>query len=185
MTRSDLQRDCRVESFNTESSGGISMQQFRRGFVFAMAFAVGCAFAVQAGQESGFERITAHYEAIRQALLNDTTEGVAEQAGQLQLLAEALQADAGDDKGAELKGLLRPIQEAAVRLNKAETIDDTREIFGELSKLLVQLRQKTPNPTSVVAFCSMAQKVWLQPKGELGNPYYGQSMATCGEIVAE
>jgi hypothetical protein len=31
----------------------------------------------------------------------------------------------------------------------------------------------------------MAQKVWLQPKGEIGNPYYGQSMARCGEFVSE
>jgi hypothetical protein len=31
----------------------------------------------------------------------------------------------------------------------------------------------------------MAQQVWLQPKGEIGNPYYGQSMARCGEVVSE
>ena len=41
------------------------------------------------------------------------------------------------------------------------------------------------NPAPAVAFCSMAQKVWLQPSGEIGNPYYGQSMAWCGKFVSQ
>ena len=41
------------------------------------------------------------------------------------------------------------------------------------------------NPAPAVAFCSMTQKVWLQPSGEIGNPYYGQSMARCGEFVSQ
>jgi hypothetical protein len=40
-------------------------------------------------------------------------------------------------------------------------------------------------PNTVVVYCAMAEKVWIQPKGEIGNPYYGQSMARCGEVVSK
>ena len=32
------------------------------------------------------------------------------------------------------------------------------------------------------AYCPMAQKPWLQEGSTLANPYYGTSMATCGEF---
>jgi hypothetical protein len=38
---------------------------------------------------------------------------------------------------------------------------------------------------TIVAFCSMTKKSWLQPKGEIGNPYYGKSMPRCGEVVSK
>jgi hypothetical protein len=59
-----------------------------------------------------------------------------------------------------------------------------RAAFGSLSKALVRYRQLVPDPAPVVVFCSMAQEVWLQPEGEIGNPYYGQSMARCGDVVS-
>jgi hypothetical protein len=31
----------------------------------------------------------------------------------------------------------------------------------------------------------MAQKAWIQPKGEIGNPYLGQEMPKCGDVVKE
>ena len=49
---------------------------------------------------------------------------------------------------------------------------------------MVRYRQLVPDPQPVVVFCSMAQKVWLQPKGEIGNPYYGSSMLRCGKVVS-
>ena len=77
------------------------------------------------------------------------------------------------------------IHRTASYLQLAGSLEESREAFGELSQALVKYRQEIVGPKPVVAYCSMARKVWLQPKGEIGNPYYGQSMATCGEIVSE
>lgn len=145
-----------------------------------------------AGAPSAFDRIQGHYEAIRQALLQDTTEGVANSAGDIERESTALESDldlrtAGvrGDAADQLRELVPAIRIAAEGLRAAVDIDGARESFGELSEAMVRYRQLVPDPQRVVVFCSMAQKVWLQPKGEIGNPYYGQSMARCGEVVAE
>ena len=115
------------------------------------------------------------YEGIRQALLHDTFDGVAEKAVKIRDVAKE---HAGDD------ALLAKISDAAGQLAEASGLDDAREAFYEISKLMVQYRSKAgADDLPVVVYCSMAKKSWLQPEGEIGNPYYGQSMARCGEVV--
>ena len=154
----------------------------------AISLAWGTSFATPSAT---FESISGHYEAVRQALLYDNVEGVAGHAGKIEKLAAvAIDAESGDaavcsDPAGTCDEFMPEIQQAASRLQSAESLEDSREAFGELSRALVKYRQEIDGPKPVVAYCSMAQKVWLQPKGEIGNPYYGQSMATCGEIVSE
>jgi hypothetical protein len=156
--------------------------------VTTLILATGVTLAGTAGEEP-----FAQYEQIRQALLFDTTEGVAEQAGAIVRWAENGAADRGTEAGgvcdagaSECGTIMDEISTAAVRLGSAGSLDASRQAFGELSRAMVKLRGTLgEGPKPVVAYCSMADKVWLQPKGELGNPYYGQSMATCGEIVSE
>jgi hypothetical protein len=145
-----------------------------------------------AGEPSAFDRIEGHYEAIRQALLQDTTEGVASSAGQIERELTALESDLDlratgirGDAADQLRELLPAARIATGGLRATADIEDARGSFGELSEAMVRYRQLVPDPRPVVVFCPMAQKVWLQPKGEIGNPYYGQSMARCGEVVAE
>ena len=163
-------------------------------FVFVFVFVFGTTMvSAEAGiQPTVFDGMKTHYESIRQAFLNDTTEGVSGHATHIQSLASDLErtlrpelAGIEPDKATELRRLLPSIRGAASRVAAATTIEAGREAFGDLSKSMVRYRQVSINPDSVVAFCSMAQMVWLQPKGEIGNPYYGQSMARCGEVVSE
>lgn len=164
-----------------------------RGLILlAVLLVVGSSSLGLAGESSAFERMAVHYENIRQALLHDTFEDVAVAAGNIQHVLQALETDFGEKaagirpgSGEDLGALLPSIQSATADLIEAATIADAREAFGALSKAMVRYRQLVPEPAPVVAFCPMAQKVWLQPKGEIGNPYYGQSMARCGEIVSE
>ena len=158
----------------------------------AVAIAVLYAAPSSADERSSFERLTGHYEGIRQALLHDSMDGVADAAHHIEHELDALESEftastAGIRPGSDddCRAVLPAIRSATTDLLGAATIADARESFGDLSNALVQFRQLVAEPAPVVAFCSMAQKVWLQPKGEIGNPYYGQSMARCGEIVSE
>lgn len=144
------------------------------------------------GEPSTFQQIVSQYEKIRLALLHDGLDGVSESAQQIRSLAADLEgrfdlqsAGVGPEGAAELRKLLPSIREASGQVGRAETITDARESFAVLSKALVQYRKLVADPAPAVAFCSMAQKVWLQPSGEIGNPYYGQSMARCGEFVSQ
>jgi hypothetical protein len=158
----------------------------------AIGLALAASVLASAQEPGGYKALTGHYEAIRQSLLNDSTEGVAEHAKsirqaaeQLRLEFDAASASVPAERSAECLEILPEIQNAAAWLESTSTIDATREMFGELSKVMVRYRQMLTKTESVVVYCSMAEKVWIQPKGEIGNPYYGQSMARCGEIVSE
>jgi hypothetical protein len=154
-----------------------------------LALAIG---GVAAESSDTFDKIVDEYEKIRVALLHDTLEGVSEPALEIVRLLNAMGVEpdaatagiAADKTGAFHK-LLPPLQASAVRIGKGDSIESVREAFGDLSKSMVMYRQMTAAPEAVVVFCSMAGKAWLQPKGEIGNPYYGQGMARCGEVVSQ
>lgn len=157
----------------------------------SLMFVFGAGWVVAAGA-STFERMSVHYETIRQALVHDRVEGIARDARRIGDLAldsgsafDPAAAGVPADKADELRELLPLIREAATEVAAAPTIEDARAAFGRLSRALVRYRQMRPTPDVAVAYCSMAKQVWLQPEGEIGNPYYGQSMARCGEFVTE
>lgn len=141
-------------------------------------------------ESTAFDHITDRYEAVRLALTNDTTDGIAEQGKAIEAILERLaaawspaaagvRADSADD----VRGLLPELTEAAAALSAATSLDAARDAFYDLSKPLVRWRKAADGDKPVVAYCPMAKRSWLQPEGDLGNPYYGQSMLRCGEVV--
>jgi len=168
------------------------MRQSRRIVFLTFAIALAPSLFVVAGDSSAFDRLAAPYETVRQALLHDSMNGIVGAAVRIERELNALEsnfseaaagvrAGAGDD----LRPVLAEIRTGTAGLRNAAAVEEARESFGSLSEALLRYRQLVPEPGSAVAFCPMAQKVWLQPKGEIGNPYYGQSLARCGEIVSE
>jgi hypothetical protein len=113
------------------------------------------------------------YLKIEDALTQDSTEGIRQNAGDIATAATALGAPA------------MKIDTAAVQLASAGDLDDAREKFGTLSEAIDTymkgLDLKAPEGVRV-AYCPMAQKPWLQQGGLLANPYYGKAMPTCGEF---
>lgn len=168
------------------------MQPSRGIVLLTLVAALAATTLALASGVSAFDRVLGHYETVRQALLHDSTDGVADAAGGIEQELEALgtgftagAAGIRADGAGELRSLLPAMRAAAAGLRSATTIEDAREAFGALSKAMVRYRRLVAEPEPVVAFCPMAQQVWLQPEGEIGNPYYGQGMARCGEIVSE
>ena len=128
----------------------------------------------------GFE-LFEHYEAIRTALRDDTLTGVAESARVLQERAKEL----AGPSAAEDRQSLETLASAAESFRSTQDLDHARELFSRLTAPLLELRHLAPDAGPLLAFCPMANEHWLQPAGEIGNPYYGQLMAKCGEFVVE
>lgn len=144
----------------------------------------------RADGETAFEQVVHSYEAARLALINDTVDGVPAHGRDLVASIDALGADfsaqkAGVDaaQAEEVRSLLPLLRKAALALAAASDLDSARDAFYELSKPLVRWRKAAIVEVPAVAYCPMAKRSWLQPEGQLGNPYYGQSMLTCGETI--
>ena len=138
----------------------------------ALLLTAGPAFSAPA--PTGFDAVLGHYETIRKALINDTMAGIPAHAAEIAKLAKSAPAD-----------LAPRIASAAKKLSATKDLKTARDAFYELSKPMVRWREAAGSKAHVVAYCSMSKRSWIQPKGEIGNPYYGKAMATCGEVVSK
>ncbi|MBZ0113017.1 MAG: hypothetical protein K8J08_11180, partial [Thermoanaerobaculia bacterium] len=119
-------------------------------------------------------QLFADYEAIRSALLQDTLEGVTDSAARIQRVATVLVEDAAPaDQSA-----LRDLAKAAEELTLATDLVAARKGLPFLTAPMIDLRHLAPEPAPVIAFCPMVDERWLQPEEAIGNPYFGQEMAT-------
>lgn len=135
------------------------------GFVWATA-----STAAAAAQQPTVERAFEHYERIRTALAQDTTRGIAAEAGALSRLA------------AEVAG--EHAARAAAAVAEAKDIAAARERFAALSDVLVPKFLDAGLPGVHGFVCSMKGARWVQRGGSPANPYYGKSMLTCGTPIA-
>lgn len=158
--------------------------------LLASMLVASASFADEKGKSTAFDQVVEHYEAVRLALTNDTTDGIAQSGKEIATILGRLAADwspaAADvraDMAEDVRGSLPELTKAATALAAATSLDQARDAFYDLSKPLVRWRKAADGDKPVVAYCSMAKRSWLQPEGEMGNPYYGQSMLRCGEVV--
>ncbi len=110
------------------------------------------------------------YESVRQSLLKSDLAGA-------QKNAAALAMDAKKAKNA-------PLAELAQSLTVTRDMAGARRVFGLLSDEMIKVRTAAKGARPAVYYCSMAKKSWLQPKGQVGNPYE-PDMPSCGELKAE
>lgn len=110
------------------------------------------------------------YESVRQSLLKSDLAGA-------QKNAAALATDAKKAKNA-------PVAELAQSLTVTKDMAGARRVFGLLSDEMIKVRTAAKGARPAVYYCPMAKKSWLQPKGQVGNPYEA-GMASCGELKAE
>jgi len=107
------------------------------------------------------------YESIRQSLIANDLSGATTHAKELANVAKK-----------------HPdIAAKASTLSTAKTLDTARNTFAALSDAMIAYRATSDErPKPQLVYCSMAKHSWLQPKGEISNPYLDASMRTCGEI---
>jgi len=153
------------------------------------------AFAPAAIASSGaatWQAMAGHYEAIRLDLVKDATDGVATHAQALADEARSLakKFDAGraavpGDKKADCVAQLASIADSATALAKATDIAGARAAFEELTEPMITYRDMVSGERPMVVYCPMVKKSWLQPDGEIGNPYGGAPMVHCGVVKSK
>lgn len=110
------------------------------------------------------------YESVRQALISARVENVQTSARDLASAARSAKLDA--------------IAASAGKLAAVTTLDAARSAFGQLSRDVIAYRERVSGDRPVVAYCSMKKESWLQPTAKpIGNPYVGDNMRACGEVV--
>jgi hypothetical protein len=110
------------------------------------------------------------YEGVRQGFLRSKLKDV-------QKNAAALATDAR-------KAKREAIAKQAEAVAKAADMQKARAAFAALSDRMIELQAKTNGARPAVYSCPMVRKSWLQPKGEIGNPY-DEAMAKCGVLKSE
>jgi len=85
---------------------------------------------------------------------------------------------------------LQAIREDATYIASAKIVDQQRERFSALSeKVFVLLGESVSLPATVYRqYCPMAQEnkgaYWISVSDQIRNPYFGDKMLKCGEVVA-
>lgn len=126
----------------------------------------------------------AAYEEARLLLAGDEIDGLGPRAGRLaRSLEMAEQTFAGEPADA-VSRYLAEASAAADALAEASDLEAAREAFGEVSRFLIALAAADPRLAEgrQVYECPMTDTFpkWLQPEGDLENPYMGQGMLSCG-----
>jgi hypothetical protein len=140
-------------------------------------------------EEPVFSEVFSHYEAIRQVLIEDSTDGVASHARAIADVVSRLADDyssaaagVGVQDAKSVKAMLPEIVHGATRVAEADDLAAVRSELAELTKPLVRWHELVNGPRPVVAYCPMEKKAWLQPDEPVGNPY-APYMLRCGEVV--
>lgn len=113
-------------------------------------------------------KIYASYETTRQALIKTSVAEVQAGAKQIAIAARAEKQVA--------------IAAKADALAKVADLAAARNAFAALSDEMINFRASDKGDRPIVVYCPMEKKSWLQPKGEVGNPYLSAGMRKCGEI---
>ena len=148
---------------------------------------------VARAEESGTSRILLlEYEEIRLALVGDSLAEVEESADAMERQARKLLDDfdatsvgVAEAEADAAKALLGEIEATAGEVATAEGLEAVRSVFFDLSKPMGRLRKLTGDRSTIVVYCPMAKKAWLQPAGDLGNPYLGTEMPDCGNRIPD
>jgi hypothetical protein len=119
------------------------------------------------------------YYNVKDALVGGNSSLAASKAGDL---VKALNnADAKAISESNRKGLL----EHAENVAKSKDLKSQREHFAGLSTSMITLAKNSKSSAQPVyqMYCPMKKSSWLSSEKAVKNPYYGNAMLTCGDVV--
>lgn len=131
-----------------------------------------------------FTAVQQPYDAVRLALSADRLPAAKKEALKLRMAAEAEAAWAktAAGRGPELAKPFTAVAAGASKIEWAPSITDARKAFGESSEALRAALKIAERDDFLVVYCPMVKLHWLQPRGEIRNPY-GSTMPNCGRVL--
>lgn len=141
-------------------------------------------------QDSQTGRIVNDYLQLKDALVADNTEEAAKAGEGLVKAFEGFDmSEYEEGQQQELTEIIEDAKEHAEHITMSD-IAHQREHFDILSVDLADMLKITGSPKPLYQqFCPMYNSnkgaIWLSASEEIRNPYFGQSMLTCGEVQKE
>ncbi|MDQ2919407.1 MAG: DUF3347 domain-containing protein [Verrucomicrobiota bacterium] len=93
---------------------------------------------------------------------------------------ESVRAALALDNLEDAKKAAEALGEVGAGISKSDKIATARNEFAKLSEHAIKIASGQSG--YYIVNCPMVQKDWVQPAGQISNPYAGQSMPTCGAI---
>ena len=146
------------------------------------------AIEISAGERRKLQPVLVAYLALQQALAGDDLPG-AQQAG-ASLVKHAAEVRLARPQAASEAWLplARDLGQHGAHITEASSLESARGGFEVVSLRVQALLRRFGNPLDralAVAFCPMASgrgATWVQTGNEVDNPYFGDSMRTCGTL---
>jgi membrane fusion protein, copper/silver efflux system len=148
----------------------------------APAVATGGAGTPPLAMPAQFEALTQQYVQMQALLAGDQFEGVADLFGAIHATAARVDQNAAQPLADRLQLILKASAE------KPEDLKQARAAFKTLSLALIGILKGAPKKNAAQAtlyqfHCPMSNGDWLQNHAEISNPYFGNEMPKCGELV--
>lgn len=139
--------------------------------------------------EPALATVIRHYLSLHEALASDSLADARTASQALKQATDGLQPGTAPEFRDAWMPIRRQLLEQVQHLEHAETLDDSRNVFRDVSQQIATILRVFGNPTNHtvrLAFCPMALAgegaEWVQTASAIENPYFGSSMHSCGEV---
>ena len=96
-----------------------------------------------------------------------------------------VQATKGVSSKLTFEGKIKSLAEYASNIYQSKDLKKQRDYFSNFSADMIALAKavKLGDKPIYLAYCPMKKASWLSNEKAIKNPYYGNSMLTCGEVT--
>jgi hypothetical protein len=142
-------------------------------------------FQSQQNQTDTASLLNSYYE-IKNALINADAEAAAEKAGQF--IKANNDYDLKTVPGGKVNAFIaiqKNLTGDAEHIKTAKDLNKQREYFAALSQHVYSMAQlvKLSGHPVYQQYCPMKKMYWLSSETSIKNPYYGNTMLSCGKVT--
>jgi len=125
-------------------------------------------------------QLLVNYYAIKDALFAGDTKEASSQATAFIKTANTI------DYKLISEGKINALLKNATKISENKDISTQRDYFSKLSASMVDLAKSLKLDKQAVyqQYCPMKKASWLSNDREIKNPYYGNAMPNCGEVIS-
>lgn len=134
-----------------------------------------------AQQNQALKPLLEKYYTVKESLISGDVKA---SSGNAATLVAALKAIDAKQESQATQKQLNAILTYAQQIAQAKDIAKQREAFSGLSGSMLQLAktEKIADAVIYLDYCPMKKAYWLSDSKTIRNPYYGNSMLSCGEV---